>query len=98
MHDYRRLSDELTKGVKMGDEYMNELRMLVNHEEILESIEIMRHMQVDDMEKASRLMAMSREIQTKVHEKNRFIVKLRDVESTSLAFKMLSLLRIKLFL
>ncbi|GJS36002.1 hypothetical protein Tco_0534384 [Tanacetum coccineum] len=38
MHDYRRLSDELTDGVKMRDEYMNELRMLVNCEEILERV------------------------------------------------------------
>ncbi|GJU79329.1 hypothetical protein Tco_1276399 [Tanacetum coccineum] len=36
MHDYRRLSDKLTDGVKIRDEYMNELRMLVNCEEILE--------------------------------------------------------------
>ncbi|GJZ88908.1 DNA helicase [Tanacetum coccineum] len=38
MHDYRRLSAELTDGVKMRDEYMNELRMLVNCEEILERV------------------------------------------------------------
>nr|GEV69873.1 hypothetical protein [Tanacetum cinerariifolium] len=77
MHDYYRLSDELTEGVKMRDEYMNELRMLVKCEEILESIEIMRRMQVDDMGKGSRLMVMASAIQTKVHEKYCFIVKLR---------------------
>ncbi|GKD33085.1 hypothetical protein Tco_1248594 [Tanacetum coccineum] len=78
MNDYHRLSDELTEGIKMRDEYMNEMRMLVNYDEILDNIEIMRRMQLDDMEKASHLMVMAREIQTKVHEKNRFIVKLRD--------------------
>ncbi|GJW08078.1 hypothetical protein Tco_1570501 [Tanacetum coccineum] len=77
MHDYRRLSSELTEAVRMRDEYMNELQMFDNCEEILESIEIMRRMQLDDMEKASRLMLMAREIQNKVHEKNSFIVKLR---------------------
>ncbi|GJS47761.1 hypothetical protein Tco_0597882 [Tanacetum coccineum] len=77
MHEYHRLSSELTEAVRMRDEHMNELQMLDNSEEILESIEIMRRMQVDDMEKASRLMLMAREIQTKVHEKNSFIRKLR---------------------
>ncbi|GKA42123.1 hypothetical protein Tco_0734783 [Tanacetum coccineum] len=80
MHDYRRLSDELTEGVNMRDEYMNELWMLVNYDEILDNIEIMRRMQVNDMEKASCLMVMAREIQIKVHEKNRFILKLRGGE------------------
>ncbi|GJQ91449.1 hypothetical protein Tco_0002588 [Tanacetum coccineum] len=77
MHDYCRLSNQLIEGVKMRDEYINELRMLVNCEEIVKSIEIMRRMQVDDMEKDSRLRVMAREIQTKVHEKNGFIVNLR---------------------
>ncbi|GJZ68569.1 hypothetical protein Tco_0631809 [Tanacetum coccineum] len=33
---------------------------------------------VDDMEKASRLALMAREIQDKVYEKNTFIAKLRE--------------------
>ncbi|GKC15342.1 hypothetical protein Tco_1012124, partial [Tanacetum coccineum] len=36
IHEYRRLCDELTECVRMRDEYMNELRMLDNSEEILE--------------------------------------------------------------
>ncbi|GJU84102.1 hypothetical protein Tco_1291648 [Tanacetum coccineum] len=36
MHDYRRLCDELIECVRMRDEYMNELRMLDNSEEIIE--------------------------------------------------------------
>ncbi|GJT71921.1 hypothetical protein Tco_1031207 [Tanacetum coccineum] len=51
--------------------------MLDSSEEVLEGIEIMRRMQLGDMEKASRLLLMAREIQTKVHEKNSFILKLR---------------------
>ncbi|GJV90906.1 hypothetical protein Tco_1538719, partial [Tanacetum coccineum] len=77
MHDYRRLSSELREAVRMRYEYMNELQMLGSSEELLEGIEIMRRMQFDDMEKASRLLLMAREIQTKVHEKNSFIRKLR---------------------
>ncbi|GJY66897.1 hypothetical protein Tco_0469135 [Tanacetum coccineum] len=44
---------------------------------VAKSIKIMRRMQLDDMEKASRLMLMASEIQTKVHEKNNFIARLR---------------------
>ncbi|GJY89427.1 hypothetical protein Tco_0504623 [Tanacetum coccineum] len=55
----------------MRDEYMNELQMLDSFDEILEGIEIMRRIQLDDIEKASRLLLMAREIQTKLHEKNR---------------------------
>ncbi|GJR13062.1 hypothetical protein Tco_0795714 [Tanacetum coccineum] len=40
--------------------------------EVVKSIEIMRHMQVDDMETTSL-----RDMQTKVHEKNNFIMILR---------------------
>nr|GEX73804.1 hypothetical protein [Tanacetum cinerariifolium] len=36
-----------------------------------------RQMQLDDIEKASRLLLMARETQMKMHEKNTFIVKLR---------------------
>ncbi|GKD36951.1 hypothetical protein Tco_1257158 [Tanacetum coccineum] len=35
-------------------------------------------MQLDDMEKASRLLLMAREVQNKVFEKNAFIARLRD--------------------
>ncbi|GJT52415.1 hypothetical protein Tco_0978572 [Tanacetum coccineum] len=49
----------------------------LSSDEVLKSIEIMRSMQLDDMEKASHLLLMAREIQTKVHKKNNFIVRLR---------------------
>ncbi|GKE06732.1 hypothetical protein Tco_1398750 [Tanacetum coccineum] len=77
MHDYRRLSSKLREAVRMEDEYINELQMLDSSKEVLKGIEIMRRMQLDDMEKASRLLLMAREIQTKLHEKNNFIRKLR---------------------
>ncbi|GJR18992.1 hypothetical protein Tco_0967519 [Tanacetum coccineum] len=77
LQDYRRLSSELREGVRMRDRYISEIQMSYSSDEVLESIEIMRSMQLDDMEKASRLLLMAREIQTKVHEKNNFIVRLR---------------------
>nr|GEY79550.1 hypothetical protein [Tanacetum cinerariifolium] len=72
-----RLSNDLTEVVRMRDGYINELYMLHSSNEVVKSIEIMRRMQVDDMETTSRLMLMAREMQTKVHEKNNFIMRLR---------------------
>ncbi|GJR91987.1 hypothetical protein Tco_0215998 [Tanacetum coccineum] len=46
-------------------------------DEVIESIEILKGMQVNDMEKASRLILMAREIQNRVYEKYNFITKLR---------------------
>ncbi|GKC00782.1 hypothetical protein Tco_0986918 [Tanacetum coccineum] len=77
MQEYHSLSGELREGVRMRDGYISELQMSDSSDEVLESIEITRCMQVDDMEKASRLLLMAREVQNKVHEKNTFIMKLR---------------------
>ncbi|GKD44374.1 hypothetical protein Tco_1269019 [Tanacetum coccineum] len=77
MQDYRRLSSELREAVRMRDGYISELQMSDSSDEVLESIEIIRNMQLDDMEKASRLLLMTREIQTKVYKKNNFIMRLR---------------------
>ncbi|GJT06992.1 hypothetical protein Tco_0841454 [Tanacetum coccineum] len=60
------------------DGYITKLQISDMLKEVLESIEILRLMQVDDMEKASRLALMAREIQDKVYEKNTFITKLRE--------------------
>ncbi|GKB97096.1 hypothetical protein Tco_0983233 [Tanacetum coccineum] len=75
MQSYYRLSNELREAVRMRDGYINELQTSNNSNEVSDIIEIMRRMQVDDMEMTSRLMA--REMQTKVHEKNNFIMRLR---------------------
>ncbi|GJW54557.1 hypothetical protein Tco_0098642 [Tanacetum coccineum] len=66
MQDYHRLSNELREGVRLRDKYINYLQMSYNFNKVAKSIEIMRRMQLDDMEKASRLMLMAREIQTKL--------------------------------
>nr|GEW29936.1 zinc finger, CCHC-type [Tanacetum cinerariifolium] len=77
MKDYRRLSNELRNGVEMRDGCVNKLQIYDTSNEVLVSIEILRRMQLDDMEKVSRLLLMAREIQNKVYEKNTFIAKLR---------------------
>ncbi|GJV76912.1 hypothetical protein Tco_1508496 [Tanacetum coccineum] len=80
MHDYRRLSDELRENVRMRDAYIEEFQRLQiynSSDEVIESIEILKGMQVDDMEKASRLILMAREIQNRVYEIYDFITKLR---------------------
>nr|GEV84766.1 hypothetical protein [Tanacetum cinerariifolium] len=80
LHDYRRLSDELGENVRMKDAYIEEFQrfqMYDSSDEVIESIEILEGMQVDDMEKASRLILMAREIQNGMYEKYNFIMKLR---------------------
>ncbi|GJX24192.1 hypothetical protein Tco_0228637 [Tanacetum coccineum] len=78
MENYRRLSGELRNGVRMRDKYIRELQTSHMSDEVVESIEILKRVQLDDMEKASRLLLMAREIQSKVFEKNTFIARLRD--------------------
>ncbi|GKD71400.1 hypothetical protein Tco_1325490 [Tanacetum coccineum] len=72
-----RLSTELRQAVRMRDRYIDEHKMSYSCDDILESVDIMRRMQLDDMEKASRLLLMARETQLKMHEKSMFVVKLR---------------------
>ncbi|GJX89095.1 hypothetical protein Tco_0341109 [Tanacetum coccineum] len=66
MEDYFKLSNELRIGVETRDGYISELQIFDMSKEVFESIEILRLMQVDDMEKASCLALMAREIQDKV--------------------------------
>nr|GEZ98885.1 hypothetical protein [Tanacetum cinerariifolium] len=78
MENYRELSGQLRNGVRMRDRYIRELRTSDMSDEVVDSIEILKRVQLDDIEKASRLLLMAREIRTKVFEKNTFIARLRD--------------------
>ncbi|GKC27443.1 hypothetical protein Tco_1034737 [Tanacetum coccineum] len=66
-----------TKEVTEDTEKMENYRRL-SGELRNDSIEILKRVQLDDMEKASRLLLMLREIQSKMFEKNTFIARLRD--------------------
>nr|GEV29778.1 hypothetical protein [Tanacetum cinerariifolium] len=75
----RPLFHELSRAANSNDiRDQFELQISDMSKEVLESIEILRLMQVDDIEKASHLALMAREIHDKVYEKNTFITKLRD--------------------
>nr|GEW58852.1 hypothetical protein [Tanacetum cinerariifolium] len=78
MENYRQLSGQLRNSVRMRDRYTRELRTSGMYNEVLENIEIVKRVQLDDMEKASHLLLMAREIQSKVFEKNTFNTRLRD--------------------
>nr|GEY68096.1 hypothetical protein [Tanacetum cinerariifolium] len=78
MENYNQLSCQLRNGVRMRDRYIRELQTSDMFDEVVESIKILKRLQLDDMEKASRLLLMAREIQSKVFEKNTFIARLRD--------------------
>ncbi|GJS17524.1 hypothetical protein Tco_0411996 [Tanacetum coccineum] len=60
-----------------GGVTISELQISDTSDEVLEIIEILRRMQLDDMEKASRLLLMAREIHNKVYDKKTFIAKPR---------------------
>nr|GEU29094.1 hypothetical protein [Tanacetum cinerariifolium] len=62
MENYRQLSGQLRNGVRMRDRYIRELRTSDMSDEVAESIEILKRVQLD-MEKESRLLLMAREIQ-----------------------------------
>ncbi|GJR46960.1 hypothetical protein Tco_1315063, partial [Tanacetum coccineum] len=59
------LSNKIIEAVRMRDEYMKELQTISRSDAVGESVEIMRRMQVDDMEAASHLMLMATEMQMK---------------------------------
>ncbi|GJZ07789.1 hypothetical protein Tco_0542072 [Tanacetum coccineum] len=61
MKNYSQLSGELRNGVRMMDIYIRELRTSHMFDEVVESIQILKQMQLDDMDKASRLLLIARE-------------------------------------
>ncbi|GKC04013.1 hypothetical protein Tco_0995623 [Tanacetum coccineum] len=69
------LSPLAVKGLHQQNFYC--LMMSKSYDDALGTIKMMRRMQLDDMEKASRLLLMARETQLKLYEKTRFIVKMR---------------------
>ncbi|GKB08086.1 hypothetical protein Tco_0836370 [Tanacetum coccineum] len=76
LREFCKSSCELRKSVRKRDRYIDELKMSKGWDEIAESIDIMRRMQLDDIEKASRLLLMARETHLKIHEKRKLIIKL----------------------
>ncbi|GJU57547.1 hypothetical protein Tco_1235313 [Tanacetum coccineum] len=59
------VDDELREGVRKWDAYIKELQMFEmfdSSDEVRESVKMMKGMQVDDMQKASRLLLMAMEV------------------------------------
>ncbi|GJR71537.1 hypothetical protein Tco_0083902 [Tanacetum coccineum] len=78
VRDFHRLSSELKEAVRRRDGYVVELRASRSYDDALGTIKILSRMQLDDMEKAARLLLMARETQIKVDEKTYFIMRMRD--------------------
>nr|GEW73236.1 hypothetical protein [Tanacetum cinerariifolium] len=76
--DFRRLSSELREAVRKRDGYIAKLGLCRSCDNTLGTIEMLRHMHLDDMEKAGRMLLMARETQMKVNEKNGFIMRMRN--------------------
>ncbi|GJR14336.1 hypothetical protein Tco_0142261 [Tanacetum coccineum] len=66
MQNYYRLSNKLNEAVRMRDGYINELQTSNDSNEVADSIEILKRMQIDDIQMASRLMVTAGEMQTRV--------------------------------
>nr|GEX79692.1 hypothetical protein [Tanacetum cinerariifolium] len=60
------------------DEYVAELRASKSCDDALGTIEILSRMQLDNMEKAARLLLMAMDTQIKVDEKTGFIMRMRN--------------------
>ncbi|GJY90969.1 hypothetical protein Tco_0506165 [Tanacetum coccineum] len=75
--EYRTLSHGLRDAVRRRHEHIGELKALGSCEDDVESVRFFEHMQLEDMEKGTRLLLMMKETQIKIDEKARFILKLR---------------------
>ncbi|GKA82778.1 hypothetical protein Tco_0789526 [Tanacetum coccineum] len=73
-----RLSSELGEAVRRRDGYVAELRASRSCDDALKTIKMLSHMQLDDMEKAARLLLMVSDTQIKVDEKASFIMRMRN--------------------
>nr|GEZ55228.1 hypothetical protein [Tanacetum cinerariifolium] len=78
MENYRELSGQLGNDVRIRDRYIKELWISDMSDEVIDSIEILKRVQLDDTKKASHFLLMAREIKTKVFEKNTFIARLKE--------------------
>ncbi|GKE37330.1 hypothetical protein Tco_1460735 [Tanacetum coccineum] len=64
--------------VRRRDGYIVELRLYKSCDDTLGTIEMLSRMQLDDMEKAARLLLMARETRVKLDEKTGFIMRMRN--------------------
>ncbi|GJY22628.1 hypothetical protein Tco_0396286 [Tanacetum coccineum] len=77
--EFHRLSSEMREAVRRRDGYISKLKMSRSCDDALRTIEMLRRMQLDDMEKASYLLLMTMKTQLKAHENTRFIAKMRGL-------------------
>nr|GEV89584.1 hypothetical protein [Tanacetum cinerariifolium] len=76
--DFSRLSSEIKAVVRRMDGYIAELRLYKSCDDTLGTIEMLSRMQLDNMEKAARLLLMARETRVKVDENTGFIMRMRN--------------------
>nr|GFA39762.1 hypothetical protein [Tanacetum cinerariifolium] len=73
-----KLSSKLGKAVRRRDGYVVELRASRSCDDPIGNIKMLSHMQLNDMEKAARLLLMVRDTQIKMDEKTSFIMRMRN--------------------
>nr|GEV77058.1 hypothetical protein [Tanacetum cinerariifolium] len=98
IRDFSRLSSELWEAVRRRDGYVIELRASRSCDDALRTIDMLSCMQLDDMEKAARLLLMARETRIKVDEKTGFIMSVSMPRTSNvILYAQISCLRIRMF-
>ncbi|GJT45803.1 hypothetical protein Tco_0954518 [Tanacetum coccineum] len=78
IEEYRRLCIELRANIRLRNDYICELQLYRSCDDVIGSIAMLRRMQLDDADNASRLLSLARETQQKVDEKTDFITRIRE--------------------
>nr|GEW00984.1 hypothetical protein [Tanacetum cinerariifolium] len=68
IRDFHRLCIELRVNIRLRNDYISKLRLYRSCDDVLGSIEMLRHIYSDDKEKDARLLSMARETQHRVDE------------------------------
>ncbi|GKB31619.1 hypothetical protein Tco_0871020 [Tanacetum coccineum] len=74
LREFRRFPGELRASIEGMEGYVCELKVLKSCVDVIEAVKVLEHTQLDETEKATRLMLMVKEPQLKVHEKTNFML------------------------
>ncbi|GJV05629.1 hypothetical protein Tco_1343285 [Tanacetum coccineum] len=79
LREYRSIANGLRVVVRRRRHRITQLESLRNYREARDTINFWERMQLEDVEKGTRALLMMRETESKIGEKARFILNLRDV-------------------
>ncbi|GJR79395.1 hypothetical protein Tco_0150180 [Tanacetum coccineum] len=77
VREYKAKACRLKVAIRRREEYIGELKALGDCEDVVETVRFMEQIQLYDVEKYTRSLLMMKEIEVKMRENARFILKLR---------------------